>query len=52
MGWRPKYSNDEMFRETYDWFVANYETLRQEGQGGANSSPVKEKILWLLRKLS
>ena len=52
MGWKPKYSNDEMFRETYDWFIANYETLRQEGQGGANSSPVKEGVLWLLKKLS
>jgi nucleoside-diphosphate-sugar epimerase len=52
MGWRAKYSNDEMFRETYDWFIANQEALRKEGQGGANSSPVKENILWLLKKLS
>jgi nucleoside-diphosphate-sugar epimerase len=52
MGWRPQYSNDEMFQETYDWFIANQETLRGQGQGGANSSPVKEGILWLLKKLS
>jgi nucleoside-diphosphate-sugar epimerase len=52
IGWKPKYSNDEMFQETYDWFLANYETLRRVGQGGANSSPVKEGILWLLKKLS
>jgi nucleoside-diphosphate-sugar epimerase len=52
MGWQAKYSNDEMFRETYDWFIANHESLRKEGQGGANSSPVKEGILWLLKQLS
>jgi nucleoside-diphosphate-sugar epimerase len=52
MGWRAKYSNDEMLRETYDWFVTHSEALRPEGRGGANRSPVKEKMLWLLKKLS
>src|SRR5262249_47600654 len=24
LGWKPRYSNDEMLRESYDWFRANY----------------------------
>ena len=27
LGWSEKYSNDEMFRESYDWFLANDEQL-------------------------
>ena len=23
LGWRPRYSNDEMLAESYDWYVAN-----------------------------
>lgn len=52
IGWKPRYSNDEMFRETYDWFLANQAVLRAEGQGGSNSSAAREKLLWLLKKIS
>jgi hypothetical protein len=52
LGWRPKYSNDEMFRESYDWFRANYDRLAAAKAGSAHRRPVKEGILWLLRKMS
>ena len=29
LGWQPRYSNDEMLAESYDWFVAN----RRRGNG-------------------
>jgi len=52
MGWKPKYSNDEMFRESYDWFKNNYDRLVAEKAGSPHRRPVKEKILKILKKLS
>ncbi|MGF1494870.1 MAG: NAD-dependent epimerase/dehydratase family protein [Microcoleaceae cyanobacterium] len=52
LGWKPKYSNDEMFYESYDWFQKNYDRLRAEKAGSAHRRPVKEKILWLLKQFS
>ncbi len=52
LGWKPKYSNDEMFRESYDWFQKNYDKLLAEKAGSAHRRPVKEKLLWVLKKFS
>ena len=52
LNWKPKYSNDEMFRESYDWFRANYDRLAALKAGSAHRRPVKERLLWLLKKLS
>jgi len=51
MGWHPRYSNDEMFRESYDWFCANYDRLTAEKAGSPHRRPVREGLLWLLKKL-
>ena len=51
MGWSPKYSNDEMFAETYDWFLANHQELMAEKTASAHRKPVREGILWLLKRL-
>jgi nucleoside-diphosphate-sugar epimerase len=51
-GWKPRYSNDEMFRESYDWFCENYDRLSAEKAGSAHRRPVKEGILWIVKKLS
>nr|AQQ74451.1 hypothetical protein [uncultured bacterium] len=51
LGWTPRYSNAEMFRESYDWFL-NRPAVDTSGVGSAHRKPVKEKILWLLKKLS
>ncbi len=51
MGWKPRYSNDEMFAESYEWFL----THRQEaakGDGSAHRSVVKQKLLGWLKKIS
>jgi nucleoside-diphosphate-sugar epimerase len=52
LGWKPKYSNDEMFRESYDWFRNNYDRLTAEKAGSPHRRPVREKILGILKKLS
>jgi len=51
MGWNPKYSNDEMFAETYDWFVANDQKSTAAKTASAHRRPVREGILWLLKRL-
>lgn len=52
LGWQPRYSNDEMFAESYGWFLQNYDCLRTTNAGSAHRRPVKEKLLWILKKLS
>jgi nucleoside-diphosphate-sugar epimerase len=52
LGWKPKYSNDEMFQESYDWFRRNYDKLAAQKAGSAHRRPVKEKLLWVLKQFS
>ena len=52
LGWKPRYSNDEMFRETYDGFV-NRKTLEDSSSAfSPHRKRVKEGVLWLLKKIS
>lgn len=51
MGWKPRYSNDEMMRESYDWFLAHRnDEVRDDAS--AHRKPVREGLLWLVKKLS
>ena len=53
LGWRPRYSNDEMLRESYDWFRTHREAAGDRaGAGSPHRRPVREGILWLVKKLS
>jgi nucleoside-diphosphate-sugar epimerase len=52
LGWKPRFSNDEMFRESYDWFLSNCERLRTEKAGSPHRRTVREGLLWLVKKLS
>ena len=52
MGWRPRYSNDEMFRESYDWFRQHQDELAQSANRSAHRSLVKQGLLAVLRRLS
>jgi nucleoside-diphosphate-sugar epimerase len=51
-GWKPKYSNVEMFVESFDWFCRHYDKVRAEDAGSAHRRPVKQGLLWLLRHVS
>ena len=52
LGWKPKYSNDEMFRQSYEWFIANYNKSFYEKEGSPHRRPVKEKMLNVLKRIS
>jgi nucleoside-diphosphate-sugar epimerase len=49
MGWKPRYSNDEMFQESYDWFLRNYNRLQAEKAGSAHRRPVREMMLRVVK---
>jgi nucleoside-diphosphate-sugar epimerase len=52
LGWNPRYSNDDMFRESYDWFLKNRERLVAEAAASPHRSIVKQGLLGLLKRLS
>ena len=52
LGWKPKYSNDEMLCEAYDQFVQHYVEFKNARTGSVHRKPMKEKILWILKQLS
>ncbi len=52
LGWRPRYSNDEMLAESYDSFVANYDVLMATKSSSAHRRPLKEQILKVLKVVS
>jgi nucleoside-diphosphate-sugar epimerase len=52
MGWKPRYSNDEMFQESFDWFRQHQGRLVQEATASPHRNTVKQRVLALLKKLS
>ena len=52
MGWKPKYSNEEMFCESYDWFLNRPQERVSQNAGSPHRKAVKEGILWMLKKIS
>ena len=52
LGWNPRYSNDEMFRESWDWFVQNQDRLAADSDASPHRSVVKQRLLGLLKKFS
>jgi len=51
LNWKPKYSNDAMFIESYEWYVQNRDAvLNSAGQASRHKSAVKQGILALLQK--
>jgi len=52
MGWKAEYSNDQMFRESYDWFLAHGDRLAAERVGSPHRRRVKEAALRVVRWFS
>jgi nucleoside-diphosphate-sugar epimerase len=53
LGWKAKYSNDEMFRESYDWFCANQGKVAPSDTGGSpHRRAVREGVLRLVKRFS
>jgi nucleoside-diphosphate-sugar epimerase len=51
MGWTPRYSNLDMLRESYDWFLTG-EDERSAENSSPHRSPIGQKILWLVKQFS
>lgn len=51
LGWAPRWSNEEMFRESYEWYVANRESILAEHGASHHRSAVRQGVLRLLRWL-
>jgi nucleoside-diphosphate-sugar epimerase len=52
LGWKPRYSNDEMFRESWEWFVQHKDRLAAEAAASPHRSVVKQRFLALLKRFS
>jgi nucleoside-diphosphate-sugar epimerase len=52
VGWKPRFSNDEMFRDAFDWFRENQAQRPNVDQASPHQKTIHEKILGLVRKLS
>jgi nucleoside-diphosphate-sugar epimerase len=51
LGWVAKYSNEEMFIESYRWYVQNRErVLQRSGTASRHRSAVRERALAVLQK--
>jgi nucleoside-diphosphate-sugar epimerase len=51
LGWRPRYSNDEMMIASYDWYVQNREQVLNSRWTSPHRSPVKQGLLHLAIRL-
>ena len=52
LGWKPKYSNDEMFEESYNWYCENREQIvKGNNSGSVHQSKVNQGILKILKYL-
>ena len=51
LGWRPRYSNDEMLAESYDWYVAN-RTRAERPTGSPHRRVASSRLLTALKRLS
>ncbi|MBI2571349.1 MAG: NAD-dependent epimerase/dehydratase family protein [Candidatus Schekmanbacteria bacterium] len=52
LGWKPRYSNDEMFRECYDWYLKNSDLARAPKDASAHRSLVKQRVLKIVKWFS
>lgn len=50
LGWAPRYSNNEMFIDSYDWYCRHREqVLAAKGAASPHSSAVKQRVLTLVK---
>ncbi len=49
LGWQPRWSNIEMFKQSYDWFLAHRHEITADGSVSAHRSAVKLGLLRLLK---
>jgi nucleoside-diphosphate-sugar epimerase len=52
VGWQPRYGNQDMLNESYDWFLAERESAAREASRSVHRKPVRQGIIWVLKRLS
>lgn len=52
LGWQPRWSNEEMICESYDWYLSHKDDVLRATVGSAHRSRVRQGILRLVRQLS
>lgn len=50
LGWTPRYSNDEMLIEGYDWYLDHREQVMRTAAASHHRSPVRQGVLELVRR--
>ena len=50
LGWRPRFSNDEMLADSYDWYLAHREEVLSTRGASPHRSAVKQGLLELVRR--
>jgi nucleoside-diphosphate-sugar epimerase len=51
LGWAPRWSNQEMFIESYEWYLANRERVLASSGSSPHRSAVRQGVLGVLRRL-
>jgi nucleoside-diphosphate-sugar epimerase len=51
LNWQPRFSTDEMFAQSYDWYLANREKILRTHSASHHRSAVKQGILSLVKHL-
>jgi nucleoside-diphosphate-sugar epimerase len=51
LGWQPKFSNNDMFTQSYDWYLAHRDKILQARHASHHRSAVNQGILALVRRL-
>lgn len=51
LGWAPRYSNEEMFVESYEWYLANREAIQRQHGGSHHRSSVKQGVLAVVKAI-
>ena len=49
LGWQPRYSNDEMLAESYDWYCSHREEVLRAHGGSHHRSAVKHGVLSMVK---
>jgi len=49
LGWKPKFSNQEMFIQSYDWYLRNREKVLATSGGSHHRSAVRQGVLSMVK---
>lgn len=52
LGWQPRWSNEEMICQSYDWYLRHRDQVLRRSRSSAHRSAVRQGVLGLFRRLS